>query len=77
MKYQMIKVLKEEAYRSNPMVNMTDDMVRITFTCSRNKWHEIKRHITNAIHSDGGGCAATDRNSVFCDPECTGDCKPY
>jgi len=38
-----IKILKEETFRSKPLVNMTDDMVRVTFVCSRNDWHEIKR----------------------------------
>ncbi len=41
-----IKILKEETYRSKPLVNMADDMVRVTFACSRNEWPEIKRYLT-------------------------------
>ncbi len=33
---------REQTYRSKPMVNMTDDMVRITLIMTRNKWREIK-----------------------------------
>lgn len=43
MTYKTIEILKEEIYRSSPLVNMTDNMVRVTFTCSRNEWREIKR----------------------------------
>ena len=45
MEYRTIKLLKEETYRIPPLVNTTDNMVRVTFTCSRNEWHEIKRQI--------------------------------
>jgi len=47
MKYQTVEILNEETYRSKPLVNMTNDMVKVTLTCSRNEWHEIKRHLIN------------------------------
>jgi len=43
-----VSILKEETYRSKPLVNMTDNMVRVTLICSCNEWHEIKRHLTPA-----------------------------
>jgi len=38
-----IKRIKEEPYRSKPFVNMTEDMVRVTFVCPRWKWRELKK----------------------------------
>ena len=55
MEYETIEILKEETYRSKPMLNMTDNMVRVTLICSRNEWREIKRHLTSTMHSDGEG----------------------
>ena len=37
-----MKILKEELFRSSPNVNVTDNMVRVTFVCSRNEWRNIK-----------------------------------
>jgi len=47
MKYETLKILKEEKYRNQPYVNISDNMVRVTLTCSINEWHNIKRHLTN------------------------------
>lgn len=52
MKYQTIKILKKETYQSGLFVNMTDNMVRVTFICSLNEWPEIKGHLTNVIQQD-------------------------
>ena len=45
MKYQTVKILKEETYRSKPVVNITDDYIRVTLTCSINEWRNIKKEI--------------------------------
>ena len=41
----MVQILKEEKYRNTPMVNVTDNMVRVTLTCSINEWRIIKKTI--------------------------------
>ena len=38
-----LKILKEETFRSKPLVNMTDDMVRVTISFTRREWHKVKR----------------------------------
>jgi len=48
IKYKTIKILKEELFRDRPNVNITDNMVRVTLTCSRNEWREVKKHLKNA-----------------------------
>ena len=45
MIYKTVKILKVEKYRSKPLVNMTDNYVRVTITCSRNEWQELRRHL--------------------------------
>ena len=45
MSYKTIKILDEKTYRSPLNVNMTDNMVRVTLTCSRNEWHTLKQHL--------------------------------
>ena len=47
MKYQTIRILKLEPYRSTSMVNKSSDMIRVTMTCSKNEWKELKQHIDN------------------------------
>ena len=42
MRYETLRFLKEETYRSMPFVNITDNWVRVTLTCSRNEWNHIK-----------------------------------
>jgi len=39
--------IKEEIYRSKPLVNMTEDMVRVTFKMTIKKWRMIKYLILN------------------------------
>jgi len=41
----MIDVLKEETYRSKPLVNISDDMIRVTLTMSRREWRTVKKQI--------------------------------
>lgn len=44
----MIRVTKEEFYRSDPdRLDMTDNMARLTITCTRNEWRELKRVTSN------------------------------
>ena len=45
-----MKILKEETFRSKPLVNMTDDMVRVTIQLTRNEWRQAKREVLEAIH---------------------------
>ena len=45
MEYKTIKILKEEKYRDSPLVNKTDNMVKVTLVCSINEWRYIKRHV--------------------------------
>jgi len=45
-----MKILKEETFRSKPLVNMTDDMVRVTIQLTRNEWRQAKRDVLKAIH---------------------------
>jgi len=42
-----MEVIKEELYRSTSYINKTDDMVRVTLTCTRNEWRELKNVINN------------------------------
>jgi len=57
MKYETLEILKEETYRNQPYVNITDNMVRVTLTCSRNEWHVIKRHLTSRSSGQAKLCA--------------------
>ena len=45
MEYQTVKIIKEETYRSKPVVNITDDYILVTLTCSRNEWRMIKKEL--------------------------------
>ena len=42
-------ITKETTFRSRPLVNMTDDMVRVELIMSRNDWHRIKRAIKAVV----------------------------
>jgi hypothetical protein len=46
MEYKTLEILKEETYRNQPYVNISDNMVRVTLKCSRNEWNDIKRHLS-------------------------------
>ena len=37
------KICVEESYQSEPRVNMTDDMVRVTLQMSIKEWRELKK----------------------------------
>jgi hypothetical protein len=43
MENQTISILKEEPYRSQPMVNMDYDMVRVTLSLPKHRLRELKR----------------------------------
>jgi hypothetical protein len=47
MDFKTVKILKEEKYRSKPLVNITYNMVRVTFTCSLKEWIYIKKIMKN------------------------------
>jgi len=38
-------VAHTQTFRSTPMVNETDDMIRVTLDMTRNEWHVMKEHI--------------------------------
>ena len=38
-----VKNVECDTYRSEPAVNMTDDMVRVRFDCAVHVWREIKK----------------------------------
>lgn len=40
-----VTIIKEETYRSKPIVNISDDYVRVTLTCSINEWRNIKKEV--------------------------------
>jgi hypothetical protein len=40
-----MKIIKEDPYRSNPLVNMSYDMVRVVMDCTRHEWREIKKKL--------------------------------
>lgn len=40
-----LKIIEEQIYRSKPLVNITDDMVRVTLTLTRNEWREVKKYL--------------------------------
>ena len=44
-----MKVFKEETYRSEPRVNMTDDMVRITINLTRHEYRAIKQQLIKML----------------------------
>lgn len=37
------RLTKETTFRSTPMVNMTDDMVKVELIMSRNDWQRVKK----------------------------------
>ena len=41
------KLVSETTFRSKPMVNMTDDMVKVELVMSRNDWRRIKKSLKN------------------------------
>jgi hypothetical protein len=41
----IMKIINKEYYRSKPMVNMTDDLVRITITAKRHELRELEMFI--------------------------------
>jgi hypothetical protein len=43
--------IKIEPFRSKLKVNMTDDMVRISFCITRNKWRQIRNTIASLLVS--------------------------
>jgi hypothetical protein len=43
-------VLKEEPYRSQATVNMTDDMMRITINISVNQWRVFRHKFLRLLH---------------------------
>ena len=42
-------ITKETTFRSKPLVNMTDNMVRVELITSRNNWRRIKRAIKAVV----------------------------
>ena len=50
---KVIDIVKEESFRSQPLVNMTDDMVRVTITMPRNIWRRFKKFLL----TETGGAA--------------------
>ncbi len=63
MKYNTVKIITEATYRSTSMVNITDDMIKVTISCSVNEWHTLKRHINNIEHSECKGDCNNCQNS--------------
>ena len=55
MKFKSVNIIEEQSYRSNSMVNKTDDMIKVILTCSVNEWHTIKRYINNIDYSKCNG----------------------
>jgi hypothetical protein len=45
-----MKIGKEQPYRSTPLVNKDNDMVRVTLDMTKHEWREIKKIITR--HKD-------------------------
>jgi hypothetical protein len=45
-----LKIFTEEYYRSEPMVNMDDDMVRITIHLPLTQWRPNKQEFINLLH---------------------------
>ena len=44
------KVLKEEPYRSQPRVNMDDDMIRITINLPMKQWRVFRGYFIRLLH---------------------------
>jgi len=40
-----IVIVKEEPFRSSPVVNMADDMIRATIIVPKREWYKFKHHI--------------------------------
>ena len=40
-----VKVSATATYRSKPVVNMTDDMIRVVLDMTRHDWHRLKKMI--------------------------------
>ena len=55
MKFKSVDIIEEQTYRSIPLLNITNNMVKVTLTCSVNEWHSIKRYINNIDHSKCNG----------------------
>jgi hypothetical protein len=41
--YPSIKVIEKEKYRSMPLVNQSESMIRVIFTCSINDWRQMRK----------------------------------
>jgi len=52
MNLKNVVVIKEEPYRSTPLVNSSDDMVRVTLAMTCNDWHVFKRLLIEARHKE-------------------------
>ena len=62
MKYNTVEIIQEQTYRSIPLLNVTNNMVKVTLTCSVNEWHSIKRHIKNVNDSECKGDCINCKN---------------
>ncbi len=43
-------VLTEETYRSQSLVNMSDDMIRVTFSIPLREWWSMKQKFIELLH---------------------------
>jgi len=44
-----IRIFKEETYRSQPLVNQTDDMVRLTICLPLRQWWQYKQRFIELL----------------------------
>jgi len=47
-----MKIVKTETFRSEPLLNMTDNMVRVTLDMSRNEWVRLGKEIRTKIRDE-------------------------
>ena len=63
MKYETVDIIQEQTYRNIPLLNKTNNMVKVTLTCSINEWLSIKRYIKNVKNSEcKGNCDCCQNN---------------
>ena len=54
-----MRIQKEESYRSDPLLNMTDDSVRVTLLLKNWEWRLIKELLKDNVWEEmgqDGGC---------------------
>lgn len=63
-----MEIKREVTFRSNPLVDMTDDMVSVTLVCPRHEWREMKENLfpQQAVKADACLCTELKDGADAC-----------